>query len=131
MRTVWFGISSLALLFVAASADAQATKGTKPSGANSIPKGAVHLLIRSDADARQTFTYFPYPPPVSQGVGIYRLEVNPKGDVAAVTVLKSMGSAMDVTAMKTFVTWRAKPGPRRSVDVGYRTGVRILRGPHM
>ena len=26
-----------------------------------IPKGAVHLLVHNDAEAKKVFTYFPYP----------------------------------------------------------------------
>lgn len=92
-----------------------------PSAAASLPKGAIHLMVRSDADAQQIFTYAPYPlvaaPPGAACV--YRLEVNSQGTVAAVTILKSMGPRRDATAMKTFVGWRAKPGPLRIVDIGW------------
>jgi outer membrane biosynthesis protein TonB len=129
MRTSLCGILSLALLVIATSSYAQATKKTPLRGAASLPQGAVHLIISSDADARKTFTYFPYPPVAAAPRprrGVYRLEVNPQGAVAAITVLKSMGPARDATAMKTFVQWRAKPGPLRIVDVGWQIRQRVI-----
>jgi hypothetical protein len=104
-----------------------------------IPKGAVHLLVHDDADAKKVFTYFPYPPfpdwyhpdesyPRPPDLGIYRLEVTPEGTVSAVTLLKSANRMMDVISMKTFVRWRAKPGPLRVVDVFISFGSRWL-GP--
>src|ERR1700693_594249 len=94
------------------------------SSAASLPKGATHLMVRSDADARQIFTYFPCPwvAARSGAVGVYRLEVNSQGTVAAVTILKSMGPRRDVRVMKTFVGWRAKPGPLRLVDISWQMG---------
>src|ERR1051325_1407304 len=84
-----------------------------------VPKGTVHLTVRSDREAKQVFTYFPYPQAPDRywlggrtETGVYRLEVDPEGRVSAVTILKSMSPTMDVISMKTFVRWRAKPGPR-------------------
>ncbi len=76
-----------------------------PSAAASLPKGAIHLMVRSDADARQIFTYFPCPRVAARpgAVGVYRLEVNSQGTVVAVTILKSMGPRRDVRVMQTFV----------------------------
>jgi len=103
-----------------------------------IPKGAVHLLVHNDAEAKKVFTYFPYPqfPDWYQpedslrpaDLGIYRLEVTPEGTVSAITLLKSANRMMDVISMKTFVRWRAKPGPLRVVDVFVSFGTRWL-GP--
>jgi hypothetical protein len=130
----WSGIRSRAIFKRVHSAEApstmpvaQATKETQSSEA-SLPKGAVHLVINSDSDARKIFTYFVFPPTEAPPgtTGLYRLEVSPEGTVTAVTILKSMGSAMDVTSMKTFVKWRAEPGSLRIVDVG-RKIVRIER----
>src|SRR6266404_4097735 len=103
-----------------------------------IPKGAVHLLVHNDAEAKKVITYFPYSsypdwyhpeeslrPP---DLGIYRLEVTPEGTVSAITLLKSANRMMDVISMKTFVRWRAKPGPLRVVDVFISFGSRWL-GP--
>lgn len=84
-----------------------------------LPKGAIHLMIRSDDDARQIFTYFPSPEVAATAgtLGVYRLEVNSQGTVAAVTILKSMGPSRDARVMKTCVGWRAKSGPLRIVDI--------------
>jgi len=135
----------------------EASKETRPSGDASLPKGAVHLVINSDSDARKIFTYFRLPPVeapqeelkdevvggvplAAEGIGgtpesvtaiskalrrgrptgVYRLEVSPDGTVAAVTILKSMGSTRDAASVKAFVKWRAKPGPLRIVDFGVR-----------
>ncbi len=94
-----------------------------------IPKGAQHIVINAgDAELKQVFTFFPYPPtPIDTRnrtlplvrKGVYRIEVTPDGKVAAVTILKSMGRSMDFGAMKTFVRWKAKPGPLRVVDVTF------------
>ncbi len=91
------------------------------SAASSLPKGAVHLMVRSDADAQQIFTYFPSPWIAARpgAVGMYRLELDPQGTVAAVTILRSMGPIRDSRIMKTFVTWRAKPGALRVVDISW------------
>jgi outer membrane biosynthesis protein TonB len=133
---IWSGIQTRGIFKRVRSTDAppntmpvaQATKETQSSGDASLPKGAVHLVINSDSDARKIFTYFRFPraqaPPGTTGA--YRLEVNPDGTVAAVTILKSMGSAMDAGSMKAFTKWRAEPGPLRIVDVG-RQIVRIER----
>jgi hypothetical protein len=102
-----------------------------------IPKGAVHLLVHNDAEAKPVFTFFPYPQfpdwyqpddTGSRDVGIYRLEVTPEGTVSAITLLKSANRMMDVISMKTLVRWRAKSGPPRAVDVFISFGSRWL-GP--
>jgi hypothetical protein len=104
-----------------------------------IPKGALHLLVHNDEEARKVFTFFPYPQfpdtyqpdwsrPQPSDLGIYRLEVTPEGTVSAVTMLKHANRMMDVISMKTFVRWRAKPGPLRVVDVFISFGSRWL-GP--
>lgn len=90
--------------------------------ANSIPKGAAHLVIHTEADARKIFTYFRFPPAVAKpgSTGLYRVEVSPEGNVAAVTILKSMGYDQDLLYMKAFATWKAAPGPLRFVDLPRR-----------
>ena len=100
----------------------KARNETPSTDGTMIPKGAVHLVIHDDSDARKIFNYFQFPgvhAPVGT-TGLYRIEVSPDGTVAAVTILKSMGSAQDVTFMKAFVQWRAAPGPLRIVDVPRR-----------
>jgi hypothetical protein len=51
--------------------------------------------------------------------GTYRVEVSPEGKVTAVTILKTLGKRLDSLVMKTFITWRGKPGPLRVVDVSW------------
>lgn len=98
------------------------TKETQSADGTIIPKGAVYLVIHTESDARKIFTYFQFPgvhaPPGT--TGLYRIEVNPDGTVAAVTILKSMGSDQDIACLKAFVRWRAVPGPLRIVDVPRR-----------
>jgi hypothetical protein len=125
---IWSGIQSRGIFKRVRSTEApsnptpvaQTTKETQPSGVSSLPNGAVHLVINSDSDARKIFTYFRFPPALAPPgtTGAYRLEVNPDGTVAAVSILKSMGKDMDTASMKAFVRWRAAPGPLRIVDVG-------------
>jgi hypothetical protein len=89
---------------------------------------AVHLVVHSGPEAKQIFTYFPYPDIPAQyrfakisGTGIYRLTVSPQGNVVEIKILKKMGVfgdwPADVTALKTLIHWRAQPGPPRIVDV--------------
>ena len=89
---------------------------------------AVHLVVHSGPEAKQIFTYFPYPDIPARyrfakisGTGIYRLTVNPQGNVVEIKILKKMGVfgdwPADVTALKTLIHWRAQPGPPRIVDV--------------
>ena len=98
---------------------------TKPTSGKT---DAVHLVVHSGAEAKQIFTYFPYPDiPVQyrlakiSGTGIYRLTVSPQGNVVEIKILKKMGVfgdwPADVTALKTLIHWRARPGPPRIVDV--------------
>ena len=131
MRTTLFAIQVLAVVASATSAQPTKENETTSSITDSTPKNTVHIVIKSDAQARQIFTYFPYPRPVVDAIvwgrpitGLYRLEVNHQGSVTAVTILKSAGRAMDVSAMKTFIRWRARPGPLRIVDVGWAIGLR-------
>jgi hypothetical protein len=129
-------LTVIAAFVVAASAISRADEQiVNPT----IPKGAVHLQVHNDAEAKKVFTYFPYPSypdwyqpdwsrPQPTDLGIYRLEVTPQGTVSAITMLKSANRMMDVISMKTFVRWRAGPGPLRVVDVFISFGARWL-GP--
>jgi hypothetical protein len=98
----------LLLLAVGMTARAQSTG---PAGAQivnpPIPKGAVHLLVHNDAEAKKVFTYFPYPRypdwyhpdesyPNPPDIGIYRIEVTPEGSVSGVMILKNANRMMDV-----------------------------------
>jgi hypothetical protein len=98
------------------------------SGTTSGKTDAVHLVVHSGPEAKQIFTYFPYPDIPAQyrfakisGTGIYRLTVSPQGSVVEIKILKKMGVfgdwPADVTALRTLIHWRAQPGPPRIVDV--------------
>jgi len=109
----------------------KSTTEAQPSRDASLAKGAVHVMIHSDSDTRKIFTYFQYPQihaPVGSS-GLYRVEVNPDGTVAAVTILKSMGSETDITMMKAFTRWRAVQGPVRVVDIPWHTFEFYRAGP--
>ena len=91
------------------------------SGTTSGKTDAVHLVVHSGPEAKQIFTYFPYPDIPARyrfakisGTGIYRLTVSPQGNVVEIKILKKMGVfgdwPADVTALKTLIHWRAQPG---------------------
>lgn len=131
------------------SADASNQKkegSAKSSGPQNKP---VHLLIRSRAEIKQTFTYSPYPTVPSDlegyagskvgGTGTYRLIVDPKGAVNQVTILKGFAvtavyderfsdvkgnavPALDQVMVQALMRWRAKPGPPRIVDIYWSFG---------
>jgi TonB family protein len=120
---------ALVLMFAAISSLYSSEDAKKPasSGTSSNKTDVVHLVIRSGSDAKQIFTYFPYPDIPAQyrfanisGTGIYRLTVDPQGKVTEIKILRKMGVLgdwqADVTALKTLIRWRAKPGPTRIVD---------------
>jgi hypothetical protein len=131
-------LAMLLLLAVGMTARAQSRGEAGAQIANPpIPKGAVHLVVRNDAEAKKVFTYFPYPHPPDwyhpdlsnphpPDIGVYRIEVTPEGTVSAVTILKSANRMMDVISIKTFVRWRAKPGQLRVVDVPCSFGIKFV-----
>jgi len=95
------------------------------------PNGAVHTVLRSISEAKQLFIYSPtlaIPEVPHPADGLYRLEVNEKGKVAAVTILRGVSPNADTFAMKQFAAWYAKPGPLRIVDVPvvYATTPKLL-----
>jgi TonB family protein len=97
------------------------------SKAGGSKKEPVHLVVNSAADSKQIFTYSPRPIPPTEylfarvsGIGRYRLTIDEQGAVTQVQILKRIGVPMlDATVLKTFIRWRAKPGPVRIVDVGF------------
>src|SRR5204863_277138 len=107
--------------------DAEPPKQTKGSSksANRSAKEPVYLGQKSGADLKQIFTYFPYPtlPPEYyfsniSGTGMYRLTIDAQGAVTQIQILKRLSPpVIDLTMLKTFVRWRAKPGAMRIVDV--------------
>ena len=101
---------------------------TAPSNVGSDKQGVVHVVLHSTPEFKQIFTYFPYPSIPAQyrfaklsGTGVYRLTVDPQGNVTEIKILKKMGVfgdwPADVTALKTLIRWRARPGPVRIVDI--------------
>jgi len=94
---------------------------------NAAPRPADTLAVNSEADARRIFSSFHYPGGLFPGNttflggslarGVYRLDVDSQGKVVAITVVKNINHDIDLRAMKNLVTWRAKPGPLRVVDV--------------
>ncbi len=124
------------------------TKGETANTAQSKQK-AVHLIVRSRADIKQTFTYSPHPVVPSElegyagsqvgGTGTYRLSVDAQGTVTQVTVLKGFAvtavydegfsnlkgnsvPALDGVMRQALMRWRAKPGPQRVVDIYWSFG---------
>jgi TonB family protein len=52
------------------------------------------------------------------GSGIFRMHVDQQGRVTGVTIVESTGhKELDVLAMKAFVEWRGKPGPKWDLDM--------------
>ena len=111
----------LSLLVLALPAFAQSQRGHKGSSDQAtIPKGSTHIVLKSAAEAKQVFVYssmLGIPEVPEPHDGLYRLEVNEKGKVAAVTILRGISPNADTILMKQFVSWYAKPGPLRVVDI--------------
>jgi hypothetical protein len=146
MRTVLFAITSIAIVLIVAASPAEPANEAKraaKSSADSSKKEPVHLVVKSGAQLKEIFTYFPYPQIPTEykfanisGIGVYRLTINPQGAVTEIKILKRMGPIMDAVALTTFIRWRAKPGPDRNVDTpwtitpGYQA-IRRSRGSHI
>jgi hypothetical protein len=139
------------LLSTAHSADAPKQKRGSSGNANRSEGRPVHLVVRSAAEIKQTFTYSPYPAVPHElegyagsqvgGTGTYRLSVDPRGTVTQVTILKGFtvnaiyderfsnvkGSAvpaLDKVMVQALMRWRAKPGPTRVMDIYWSFGTR-------
>lgn len=139
------------LLSTAYSADAPKQKRGSSGNANRSEGRPVHLVVRSSAEIKQTFTYSPYPAVPDElegyagsqvgGTGTYRLTVDAQGAVTQVTTLKGFtvnaiyderfsnvtGStvpALDKVMVQALMRWRAKPGPTRVVDIYWSFGTR-------
>lgn len=126
-------------------------KQTKGGSANAglAEKKPVHLVVRSQADIKQTFSYSPHPSIPSElegyagtqvgGTGAYRMVVDGQGAVTQVTILKGFtvtavyderfsdvkGNAvpgLDQVMVQALMRWRAKPGPMRVVDIYWSFG---------
>jgi hypothetical protein len=97
----------------------------------SIPKGANHIVLKSVDEARNVFVYssmLGIPEVPEPHDGLYRVEVNEKGKVGAVTILRGISPNADAMIMKQLVAWYAKPGPVRIIDVPvpYATTPKLL-----
>src|SRR5436190_4873674 len=148
-----FAVVSLISVFLSTSYSADAPKQKKGSSANasSPERKPVHLVVRSAAEIKQTFTYSPYPAVPSElegyagsqvgGTGTYRLTVDARGTVTQVTILKGFTvtaiyderfsnvkgtavPALDKVMVQALMRWRAKPGPTRVVDIYWSFGTR-------
>jgi len=148
-----FAVIGLASVLLSTSYSADAPKQKKGSSANaSRPETKpVHLVVRSRAEIKQTFTYSPYPAVPSElegytgsqtgGTGTYRMSVDAQGTVTHVTILKGFTvtevyderfsdvkgnavPALDKLMVQALMRWRAKPGPTRVVDIYWSFGTR-------
>ena len=144
---------SLTIVLLHTSYGAEPAKQTKKNSANASrpDQKPVHLIVRSTAEIRQTFTYSPFPAIPSElegyggsqvgGTGSYRLTVDAQGTVTQVTILKGFTvaavyderfsnakgntvPALDKVMVQSLMRWRAKPGPMRVVDIYWSFGTR-------
>src|SRR5262245_45624462 len=133
------------------SADAPKQKTGSSATASRPERKPVHLVVRSRAEIKQTFTYSPYPAVPSElegyggsqvgGTGTYRMSVDARGTVTQVTILKGFTvtavyderfsdvkgnavPALDNVMVQALMRWRAKPGPTRVVDIYWSFGTR-------
>jgi TonB family protein len=78
-----------------------------------------------NAQWEAVFVYTPWPhypyearPNRRTRTGLIRMYVNTQGTVTSLKLLKSTGHrVLDEEGLKTFIRWRAKPGPPREVDM--------------
>src|SRR6184192_753388 len=146
-----FAVIGLTSVLLSTAYSADAPKQKKGSSANASPPETkpVHLVVRSRAEIKQTFTYSPYPAVPSElegyvgsqvtGIATYRLSVDAQGTVTQVTVLKGFTvtavyderfsdvkgnpvPALDKVMVQALMRWRAKPGPTRVVDIYWSFG---------
>ena len=144
---------SLTSVLLHTSKGAEPAKQTKKNSANASrpDQKPVHLIVRSTAEIKQTFTYSPFPAIPSElegyggsqvgGTGSYRLTVDAQGTVTQVTILKGFTvaavyderfsnakgntvPALDKVMVQSLMRWRAKPGPMRVVDIYWSFGTR-------
>ena len=89
----------------------------------------------SQPEIRAMFVFAPLPRSTYKlgalkvsGSGLFRLFVDEQGKVTSVSVLKSIGHPqIDGAMAKTFIKWRAKPGPKREVDIPVDFGLPAYR----
>jgi hypothetical protein len=144
------GLTSV-LLHTSCGAEPPKQGKIKSANASRPEKKPVHLVVRSQAEIKQTFTYAPHPAVPSElegyagsqvgGTGTYRLVVDAQGAVNQVTILKGFTvasvyderfsnakgnavPALDNVMVQALMRWRAKPGPMRVVDIYWSFGTR-------
>ena len=130
---------------------AELSKQTKSGSANPSrqEKKPVHLVVRSKAEIKQTFTHSPYPSVPNElegyagsqvgGTGTYRMIVDAQGVVTQVNIVKGFTvttvynerfsdikgnavPALDQVMVQALRRWRAKPGPLRVIDIYWSFG---------
>jgi hypothetical protein len=153
IRRFLFAFISLAIVFLYTSYGAEPPKQTKKNSATASRPNQkpVHLVVRSTAEIKQTFTYSPFPAIPTElegyggskvgGTGTYRLTVDAQGAVTQVAILKGFTvaavyderfsnakgnavPALDKVMVQALMRWRAKPGPMRVVDIYWSFGTR-------
>jgi hypothetical protein len=151
IRRLLFAFINLAIVFLYTSYGAEPLRQTNNSSANASrsEKTPVHLVVRSRAEIKQTFTYSPYPAVPDElegyagsqvgGTGTYRLTVDAQGAVTQVTILRGFTvtaiyderfsnvkgntvPALDKVMVQALMRWRARPGPTRVVDIYWSFG---------
>jgi hypothetical protein len=140
---------SLTSVVLRASDGAEPAKKNQTKSGNRAESKPVHLVVRSQADIKQTFTYSPHPSIPSDlegyagtqvgGAGSYRMVVDGQGAVSQVSILKGFTvtavyderfsdtkgnavPALDQVMVQALQRWRAKPGPMRIVDIYWSFG---------
>lgn len=151
ITTLLVAVIGLTSFLLNTSYGAEPPKQTKGITANAgdPEKKPVHVVVKSRADLKETFTYSPYPAVPSElqgyegsqmgGTGTYRLNVDAQGAVNQVTILKGFTvtavyddhfsnakgnavPALDKVMLQALIRWRAKPGPTRVVDIYWSFG---------
>src|SRR2546425_21230 len=100
MRTSFLPIIALTILLPATFFGLEPEKQAKGSPASNVvsTKEPVHLSVNSDREAKQIFTYFPYPILPAEyrfaniaTTGKYRLTIDTEGVVTQIQILKRFG----------------------------------------
>ena len=144
-------VIGLTSVLLCVSYGAELSEQTKSGSANPSrqEKKPVHLVVRSRAEIKQTFTYSPYPSVPSElegyagskvgGTGTYRMVVDAQGAVTHVSIVKGFTvtavyderfsdtkgnavPALDQVMVQALMRWRAKPGPLRIIDIYWSFG---------
>ena len=111
---------------------AVATNGQKYSSQSS-PSAAP--VLGTEGEWAQNFSYWPMPfteltqvdpryrlMQLPQPLGLYRLSLDPQGNVIEIKILQKMGPLFDVVVLKSLINWKAKPHSNRTVTIFLRYG---------